>query len=186
MIGIGIKGLTSVEGNNTDLKSENTVTEWTAWGFLWPSLDWRCLVSRFVFSCVVTPSSPRRSVLRVYWKFHALHWFFCFGFLKTWERPKTSSPESKELDCELASESIYMRWADIFNSRYFASANLIWNSWQNKGLLDAKGRIQVFPRWFRANFLNFRIGVTMEWVTSQSRSRHNVTSCLSSHFFLVH
>ena len=34
---------------------------------------------------------------------------FCFGFLETWERPKTSSPESKELDCELASESIYMR-----------------------------------------------------------------------------
>ena len=56
MIGTGINGLTSVEGNNTDLKSQNTVTEWTAWDFLWPSLVLRCLVSRFVFSCVVTPS----------------------------------------------------------------------------------------------------------------------------------
>ena len=28
MIGIGIKGLTSVKGENTDLKSQNTVTEW--------------------------------------------------------------------------------------------------------------------------------------------------------------
>ena len=27
MIGIGIKGLTSVEGNKTDLKSQNTETE---------------------------------------------------------------------------------------------------------------------------------------------------------------
>ena len=30
MIGIGIRELTSVDGNNTDLKSQNTVTEWTA------------------------------------------------------------------------------------------------------------------------------------------------------------
>ena len=29
MIGIGTKGLTSVKGNNTDLKSQSTVTEWT-------------------------------------------------------------------------------------------------------------------------------------------------------------
>ena len=32
MIGIGIEGLTPV--NNTDLKLQNTVTEWTALGFL--------------------------------------------------------------------------------------------------------------------------------------------------------
>ena len=29
MIGVGINGLTSVEGDNRDLKSQNTVTEWT-------------------------------------------------------------------------------------------------------------------------------------------------------------
>ena len=30
------------KGDNTKLKSQKTVTEWTAWGFLWPSLVWRC------------------------------------------------------------------------------------------------------------------------------------------------
>ena len=34
MIGTGIKELTSGEGINTDLKSQNTVTKWTAWGLL--------------------------------------------------------------------------------------------------------------------------------------------------------
>ena len=34
MIGTGIKGLTSGGGTNMDLKLQNTVTEWTAWGFL--------------------------------------------------------------------------------------------------------------------------------------------------------
>ena len=29
IIGIRINGLTSVKGSNTDLKSQNTVTEWT-------------------------------------------------------------------------------------------------------------------------------------------------------------
>ena len=54
--------------------------------------------SCFVFSCVVTPSSPKISVLRVCWKFHALHWFFLcfFGFLETWEMPGPSGPESDD------------------------------------------------------------------------------------------
>ena len=34
MIGTWIKGLTSGESINTDLKSQDTVTEWTVWGFL--------------------------------------------------------------------------------------------------------------------------------------------------------
>ena len=34
MIGIGINGLTSVEGNNKKLKLQNTVMEWTGRGFL--------------------------------------------------------------------------------------------------------------------------------------------------------
>ena len=52
-------------------------------------------VSRFVFACVVTPSSPKRSVWKVYWKFHALHWFFvCFGFLETCERSWPSGPQA--------------------------------------------------------------------------------------------
>ena len=85
------------------------------------------------------------------------HWFFlCFGFLETWERPGPSGPESD--DCELASEPIYTLWADIFTFRYFSSATFDWNIWQKKGIWDAKGRIQAFPRWFRA-ILNFRIGV---------------------------
>ena len=59
VFGIGINGLTSVKGDKTDLKSQNTVTEWTAWGFPWPSLVLRCLVSRFIYSCVVTQFSPK-------------------------------------------------------------------------------------------------------------------------------
>ena len=49
MMGIGIIGLTSVEGDKTKLKSQKTVTEWSALGFLWPSLVWSCSVSRLVF-----------------------------------------------------------------------------------------------------------------------------------------
>ena len=165
-IRLGIKGLTSqaVEGNNTNLKSQNAVTEWTAWGFLWPRLVWRCSVRRFFFSCVVSPSSPKISVWRVNWKFHALHWLFlCYGFLETWKRSRTPGPESK--DCKLASESNRTLWNDIFNSRYFSRANSNWNWWQNKGLLENNGIIQVFPRRFRAIFeVSYRSG---------SRRRHD-------------
>ena len=164
MIGIGIKRHTFVEGNNMDLKLHNTVTEWTAWGFLCPSLVWRCLVRRFFFFCVVTPSPPKRSVWRVNWKFHALHsLLLCFGFLETWERSRPPGPESD--DCELASESNCTLWNDIFNSRYFSWANSNWNLWQNKGLLEDKGRIQVFPHWFCA------ISEISYW--NGSRRRHN-------------
>ena len=41
VIGIGIKGLKSGKATNTDLILQNTVTEWTSWGFLWSSLVWR-------------------------------------------------------------------------------------------------------------------------------------------------
>ena len=165
------------KGDNTKLKSQKTVTEWTAWGFLWPSLVWRCSVSRFVFSCVVTPSSPKRSVWRVYWKFHALHWFFlCLGFLEIWKRPGPSGPESD--DCELASEPIYTLWADIFNFRYFSSANFDWNLWQKEGICDAEGRIQVFPRRFRAIWI-----FVLECVTSSSQSRNYLTGYLCCCFF---
>ena len=72
---------------------------------------------------LVTLSLPRRSVLRVYWKFHALQWLFLrFGFLETWERSRPHGPEY--YDCELASESNCTLGNDIFNSRYFSSAIL--------------------------------------------------------------
>ena len=92
---------------------------------LWPSLVWRCWVRRVIFSCVVTPSSRKRSVWIL--KLPSYAWFFsrlCLVFLETWERSKPSGPESD--DSELAHESICMLWADIFNSRYFSGAT--WNS----------------------------------------------------------
>ena len=49
-------------------------------------------------------------------------------------------------------------------------------------ILDAKGRIQVFPRQFRAIF-EFSYWSGARVVTSPSRSRNNVTSCLSWYFF---
>ena len=150
MIGIRIKGLTSVKHNIAYLKSQNTVTKWTERGFLLPSLVWRCLGSRFNFSCVVTPSSPKRSVWRVYWKFHALSWLFlCLDFLETWERSEPSGPECDY--CELASESNCVLWADIVNSR-----------------LENKGRIQISLFDF-VPFLHFCIGVGHVAVTVKKR-----------------
>ena len=134
----------------------NTGTEWTAWGFLWPRLVWRCWDSRFVFSCVVTPSSPKRSVWRVYWKIYALHWFFlCFGFLSFSRYLREVLTLCSWVWWLWAGFWIHLHalrlvWSDIFNSRYLSSANSNWNLWQNKGRLEDKGRIQVFPRRFRA------------------------------------
>ena len=89
----------------------------------------------------------------------------------SWElrkaQTRASNPESE--DCELASESIYTLGADIFNSRYFSSAELILNLLQNKGILDAKGRIQVFPRRFRAIF------EFSNWIGSRCRHYQETT-----------
>ena len=72
----------------------NTVTEWTVWGFqvLWPSLIWRCLVSRLVLNVSGPLLCPKDLFQwRVYWKFHALsalHWFFlCFVFSRLGRGP---------------------------------------------------------------------------------------------------
>ena len=117
-------------------------------------------ISFFMCSDALFAQTIRWSVWRVNWNFRALHWLFlCFGLLETWKRSRTPGPESD--DCELAPESSCTLWADIFNSRYFLSANFDCDLWQNKGILDAKDRIQVFPRWFSCHFWIF----VVEWVT---------------------
>ena len=86
-----------IGSTSLNLKLQNTVMGWTAWGFLCPSLVWRCLVS---MNWLLNPSA-------------------CFD--QTFSIPDTFQVQ-------------------------------IIQKWQNKGQLENKGRIQVFPRWFRAIF----------------------------------
>ena len=145
------------QGQQHEFEITEYSKEGTAWGFLWPSLVWRCSVRRLVFLCLVMPSSPKISIWRVNWKFHALHWWFlCFAFLDTWERSRTPCAESD--DFELASESNCMLWNDIFNSRYFSRAILteIYDKtrvyWRTKAEIPpqqsrSRNNVTVYPSW---------------------------------------
>ena len=140
-------------------------------------------------SCLVHGSRNMKDFLERVWDYQTktksipcTGFFFALGFSRL-ERgldPETLwslSPESD--DCELASESIYTLWANIFNSRYFSNAYSKWNLWQNKGILDDKGRIHLFFRLL----CHFSIFV-LEWVTLRSWSRNFVTFCSSRTFFV--
>ena len=84
------------------------------WGFLWPSLVGRRLVSRIFFFLMCCDAFLALQI--GFHTLHSVHWIFlCSGFVETWQRSRPSGPESN--DCEMESESISTFWANIFNSR---------------------------------------------------------------------